>query len=123
MRIVLILPLLVLSACSGPEIGGAIAAVGLAAVPIAGRSMTDIAISLVIGRDCSVVRLDQGKTYCRPIEAPPARPVFCTRTLGVVDCWEDPSALSFHPSRQVADGPTGLTPEQEVNRTRGWPGL
>jgi hypothetical protein len=83
------------------------------------RTPLDAVYPLVTGKDCSLVRLDQGKTYCRPAE-PPQPPVFCTRSLGVVDCWQDPDGL---PNRQagVADGPATLTPEQEANRVRRWP--
>lgn len=52
----------------------------------------------------------------------PEPPPYCTRSLGVVDCWADPDTLPNRPP-QVADGPAGLTPAQEANRTRGWPGL
>ena len=39
------------------------------------------------------MRLDQGKSYCRPIEPPPEPPPYCTRSLGVADCWRDPASL------------------------------
>lgn len=84
------------------------------------RSPPDAVYSLVTGRDCSVVRLDQGKSYCRPVEPPPEPPPFCTRSLGVVDCWQNPSQLAgYYPG--VADGPMTLTAAQEANRTRTWP--
>ena len=59
---------------------------------------------------------------CRPEEPPPPAPKFCTRSLGVVDCWVDPAALSDQP-HEVADGPRVLTPLQEADRTKRWPGL
>jgi hypothetical protein len=55
-------------------------------------------------------------------EPPPPLPKFCTRSLGVVDCWADPTALSNQP-HEVADGPRVLTPLQEADRTKRWPGL
>ncbi|HYZ23635.1 MAG TPA: hypothetical protein VE690_15920 [Rhodopila sp.] len=84
------------------------------------RSPPDALFSLLTGQDCSVVRLDQGKGYCRPVEPPPEPPPFCTRSLGVVDCWQDPSRLPGYYTG-VADGPMALTAAQEANRTRTWP--
>lgn len=114
--------LLLLAGCSAtPEqlltgIGG----VGVASIAIIHRSPFDAVYSLASGRDCSIVRLDQGKTYCRPVEPPAEPPRFCTRSLGVVDCWSEPTRLPA-PQREVADGPRVLTIEQEANRTRRWP--
>jgi hypothetical protein len=92
--------------------------VGIASIAIIHRSPLDAAYSLVSGRDCSVVRLDEGKTYCRPLEPPPPPVPFCTRSLGVVDCWTAPPSPT---GREVADGPRTLSPEQEAYRSRRWP--
>jgi hypothetical protein len=40
----------------------------------------------------------------------------------VPDCWKDPSKVPNNP-REIADGPRELTPDQEKQRTAGWPGL
>jgi hypothetical protein len=90
-------------------------------VPVFKRSMTDMMYSGITGRDCSIVRLEQGKTYCVPREGEPEPPEFCTRSLGVVDCWANPAALPGRPV-PVADQPA-LTPQQEANRTARWPNL
>jgi hypothetical protein len=63
------------------------------------------------------VRLDEGKSYCRPVELPPVAQPYCTRSLGVADCWADPAG---HPPA-LGDGPSTLTPAQEADRTRRWP--
>ena len=84
---------------------------------VIGRSPVDAVYSLATGKDCSAVRLEQGKTYCKPIEPQPVPPEFCTRSLGVVDCWQAP----LPDTRQVASGSITLTPEQEANRTARWP--
>jgi hypothetical protein len=84
------------------------------------RTPWDAVYSLVTGRDCSMVRLDRGETYCRPVEPLPGPPAFCTRTLAAVNCWQDPATLPGQP-HGVADGPAGLTAEQEADRVRRWP--
>jgi hypothetical protein len=93
-----------------------------ASVPVFGRTPVDMVASGVSGRDCSVVHLDRGERYCRAAEKPPETPVFCTRSLGVPDCWNDPSLLPDTP-HELADGPRTLTPEQEKDRTKRWPWL
>jgi hypothetical protein len=92
----------------------------VASVATIHRTPVDALYSLVTGQDCSVVRLDQGKTYCRPIEPEPEPPAYCTRSLGSVNCWKDPDTVPGHP-RGVADGPSHLTAEQEADRVRTWP--
>ena len=69
-----------------------------------------------------MVNLDKGERFCHPREKPPEPQVFCTRSLGVPDCWADPSKLPNNP-REIADGPRALTAEQERDRTKRWPGL
>ena len=114
----LLLPVLVLSGCDAAYEG--VAAVTVGSIATIHRTPVDAVVSLVTGKDCSVVRLDQNKTYCRPTDPPPDVPPYCTRSLGVVDCWKDPSAMSDLPP-EVADGPRALTPEQDSDRTRRWP--
>ncbi len=98
----------------------AVAAAEAASVATFHRDGFDLLYSVVSGRNCSIVRLDQGKSYCKPVEPPPAPPRFCTRTLGQAECFADPAALPDHPS-PLADGPATLTPAQERNRTASWP--
>ena len=99
--LVLILPL---AACDGPAIV-ATAGVNIAALTLAGRTVPDMAVSAVTGRDCSVVRLDRGQPYCGPVEGAAAPPApFCPRSLGAADCWVTPPAAS-PAHRGVADAP------------------
>lgn len=116
-----IIPLLLLAGCGlTPEAMTTLPlAVGIGSIAIIGRTPMDAVYSAATGRDCSIVRLDKGQSYCRPVDPPPGRPAFCTRSLGVVDCWRDPAALPGDPA-QVADGPTP-TRAQEAYRTRTWP--
>jgi hypothetical protein len=100
-----------------------VGAANVASVAVFGRAIPDLVYSGVSGRDCSVVRLEQGKTYCKEAEPPPAAPPICTRSLGDVDCWSNPEALNDLPVRGVADGPSTLTPAQEADRTARWPKL
>jgi hypothetical protein len=114
--------LLVLGLAGCTEPLGAFAAANAASVTVFGRAIPDFVTSAVVGKNCSVVRLDQGNTYCADKEAPPPSPRYCTRSLGVVDCWSNPEKLPGPPP-EVADGPRELTPAQEANRTRGPFGL
>ncbi|UPY37861.1 hypothetical protein [Sediminicoccus sp. KRV36] len=98
------------------------AAVNVASVTLVGRSVPDIVVSGLSGRDCSIVRLDRRLSYCGPSEAPPAAPPYCTRSLGQVDCWVTRPA-SIPMQRGVVDGPTSLNAAQEADRTAWWPGL
>jgi hypothetical protein len=119
-----VLALLLLAGCeaTAPQVAAGLTAVTVGSVTTIQRTPLDAVYSAATGKDCSVVRLDQGKSYCRPTEPPPDSPPYCTRSLGVVDCWADPAALPDRPP-EVADGPRALTPEQEKDRTRSWPGL
>jgi hypothetical protein len=115
--------LLLLTGCGAPEqmATGAVG-LGVGSIAVIQRSPLDAVYSTLSGRDCSIVRLDQGKSYCRPTEPPPEPLPYCTRSLGVADCWRDPASLPGHPP-DLGDVPHPLTPEQEANRTRRWPPL
>ncbi|WP_171610914.1 hypothetical protein [Roseicella sp. DB1501] len=118
-----LLPLLLLPACEAAEpVTGILAAANIDSVMLIGRTVPDAVVSAVARRDCSMVRLDRGQSYCRPEEAPPAPPAYCTRSLGSVDCWRQPP-LALPLPRGLADGRATLTAAQEADRTRRWPGL
>ncbi len=93
--------------------------IGAATLPALGRTVPDVFVSVLRNQDCSLVRVEQGKSYCREPDPPPEPPMLCTRSLANVDCWSNPQALTGA-VRAVADGPTKLTPAQEAYRTRGW---
>jgi hypothetical protein len=114
----LLLPVLALAGCDAASEG--VAAVTVGSIAVIHRTPVDAVVSLVTGKDCSAVRLEQNQTYCRPTEPPPEVPQYCTHSLGVVDCWTDPGAMSDLPP-EVADGPRALTPAQDADRTRSWP--
>jgi hypothetical protein len=119
--LLLLLLLLLLPGCDPTGLGVA-AGVTAGSVAVIGRTPVDAVVSLAAGRDCSVVRLDRGLSYCAAPEAAPAPQPYCTRSLGRVDCWTRPP-LAVPPQRGVADGPSALTPEQEANRRRWGSGL
>jgi hypothetical protein len=122
MKLISMVTLVFLGGCGWSDNLIATAAIGgtVASLATIQRTPADAIYSWWNGRDCSVVRLDQGKSYCRPVEPKPDPPAFCTRSLGAVNCWKDPENLPGAPSG-VADGPAELTAEQEANRTRKWP--
>ncbi len=113
--------LLALSGCDAASLTAG-AAVNLASVTLVGRSVPDIVISGLSGRDCSIVRVDRGLSYCAAEQPVPGPAPYCTPSLGRVDCWVTRPA-SIPMQRGVVDGPVALTPAQEADRTAWWPGL
>jgi hypothetical protein len=93
----------------------------VAVVPVVHRTAIDAIVSVALQHDCSAVRLEQGLSYCKPYDAPPAPLPYCTRSLANVDCWQDPAALPHPAPPEVADGPRTLTPAQERDRTQWLP--
>ncbi len=114
------LPVLLLPLAGCVEPTGALIGANAASVVVFGRGVGDLLVSAIAGQNCSIVRLDQGKSYCRPIEPPPDPAPFCTRSLGGVECWRNPEALPGG-ATPVADGPRALTPEQDARRLHPWP--
>ena len=108
-----LLILLLLAGCGAtPEqVVPAAALFGIGSIAVIQRSPFDALYSVLSGRDCSIVRLDQGKSYCRPIEPPPEPPPYCTRSLAVADCWRDPgpfpesAAAACRRSADIDPGP------------------
>ena len=98
---------------------GAFAGVNVASVAVIGRSVPDAVVSLIRNRDCSIVRLEQGRSYCVPPDPPLPPAAFCTSTLGTVDCWARPDLLPLRPTA-LADTPPP-TPEQVAHSAHRWP--
>ena len=122
MRCIAVLLLLAGCGATPEQVVPAAALFGIGSIAVIQRSPLDALYSVVSGKDCSVVRWDQGKSYCRPVEPPPEPPPYCTRSLGVADCWRDPAHFP-NLAPPLGDGPQTLTPVQEVNRTSNWPHL
>ena len=114
----MLLFVLVLPCGCGWEPPGALLAADVASVVVFGRSLGDLGYSAISGRDCSVVRLDRGQTYCAPRDVA-VREAYCTRTLGAVDCWADPAIL---PTVRAGVGDTPApSVAQETYRAARWP--
>jgi hypothetical protein len=88
---------------------------GVVLEPTGPHGPNDIVVAHAGVLECNAFRLLVGKSYCRSVE-PPAPPPYCTRSLGTVDCWAKPNPYGYY-QRGVADGPFGLTAEQEWDRT------
>lgn len=116
MRCALLLLLVALGGCA-PAVG--FVATDIASVAVFGRGLGDIGVSAITGRDCSVVRLDTGKTYCAPRDDTPPPQPFCTRTIGSVNCWADPYLV---PQQQHELGYTPPPSEDQLRyRSARWP--
>ena len=97
----------------------AIGAPVAASIGVRPRTPIDAVVSLASGRDCSVVRLEKGQSYCAEADGRPDPQPYCTRTLGTATCWI-PRAGIENPGTPLADGPGTLTARQEADRTKGW---
>ena len=115
-RLIPLLSALLCTACT--TVPAVLVPLEATSVIVFGRGLGDIGVSAISGRDCSIVRLDRGQTYCTPIEAP-APELFCTRSLATPDCWASPALLPT-PRSGIADTPPA-TPVQERYRLARWP--
>ena len=113
--------ILLLAGCAGPGAAAGIAiGANVLALTTIHRTVPDAVISLISGKDCSMVRLDENESYCRHPRPLPPPPPYCTQTIGQITCWRDPQDLPDH-APQVAEGPQTLTAAQLANRDRTWP--
>ncbi len=125
-RLAPLLLMLPLPGCDGPTLVG-LGAATVVSLPLTGRAVPDLLVSAATGRDCSIVRLDRGMSYCAAREPAPGSAPYCTRSLGQTDCWVTRPPMLGPPLATgpagVVDGPTSLNPAQEADRTARWPGL
>lgn len=91
--------MVLVSACSNiygyvsrPQVNkiGTLSAISVATTMGTGKTLTDHAVSLYTNKDCSTVRSEQGRTYCREDEPNPAPTVQCYPTIGDVTCYAVP---------------------------------
>lgn len=59
------------------------------------KTITDHLVSLKTGKDCSTVRVEQNRTYCKEDEPNPAPTVHCYPSIGDVTCY-----AQANPARQ-----------------------
>lgn len=105
--------LVALAGCSAVEpLLGPVAAAGVASTAVIGRGPGEAIYSLATGRDCSLANWAAERRFCAQEEAP-RPPAYCTRSLGVVDCWEMPDPHG--PQAGV-----GQTPAPPPQRDRRW---
>lgn len=108
--------LLLLSACSNfysiaprslIKTAGNLSIISSAVVMATDKTLSDHLMSWKTGKNCSTVRVEQGRTYCREDEPNPMPAVFCYPTLGDVMCYAQPD-----PTREP-DARTGMTPDTQ----------
>ncbi|MFO1153354.1 MAG: hypothetical protein U1E42_06775 [Rhodospirillales bacterium] len=93
-----------------PGLAGCMPVVGVAAGPglavgstaATGKTPVDHLVSLISGKNCSVLRKTQGLTYCREDEPTIPIGVVCYRTLGDVACYNRSDPYNAH-ERPVID--------------------
>lgn len=54
------------------------------------KTIADHIASYQTGKDCSTVRVEQGRTYCVEDEPNPQAEVYCYPSIGSVTCYEKP---------------------------------
>ena len=64
--------------------------IGAGLVMATDKTLSDHLVSYQTGKDCSTVRAEQGRTYCREDEPNPMPVVHCYQTLGDVTCYSAP---------------------------------
>ncbi len=59
----------------------------------AGITPPDIITSAITGKECSLLKYEQGEPYCSSEEEAtgPELPLYCYRTIGDVDCYRTPA--------------------------------
>ena len=58
------------------------------------KTMTDHIVSFSSGKNCSVIRQNQGLTYCEEDEIAPVQGLYCYQTLGSVTCYDRPDPFN-----------------------------
>ena len=103
---IVVLCLLALPACS---LIPPLVAIEGGSVIISDKTATDHFASYASGKDCSSVRSELGKTYCKEDESEYTPTVYCYRTLGDITCYNlaDPYNTK---ARIVGDNDHNLPP-------------
>ena len=64
------------------------------------KTMEDHVVSLVSGKNCSLIRTEKDQTYCEEDEPVIKQNIFCYRTLATVTCYDRPDP---NPGRRRVD--------------------
>ena len=64
------------------------------------KTMEDHVVSLVSGKNCSIVRTEKDMTYCEEDEVTIKQNLFCYKTLASVTCYDRPDP---NPGRRRVD--------------------
>ena len=78
---------------------GNVSIVNAATVIATDKTIADHVVSYRSGKDCSSVRSEQGRSYCREDEPNPIADVTCYQTLGDVMCYAAPDPR--HPGDSI----------------------
>lgn len=89
--------------------GGCVAAVGAGTVALTDKTPVDHVVSLVSGKDCSLVRRQRGLAYCVEDEITLPVRVHCYPTLGEVNCYAAPDPFPGSQRQLGSDQPTTVT--------------
>lgn len=90
-------------------LAGCVAAIGAGSVAATNKTPIDHVVSLLSGKDCSIVRQHQGLTYCVEDEVTPDVRVHCYPTLGEVTCYDRPHPFPGR-QREMGDEVVALRP-------------
>ncbi|HEV7369560.1 hypothetical protein [Arenibaculum sp.] len=90
---------MLVAGCGASEL--AVLAASTSVLVATDKTVTDHAVSLATGEDCSIVAYERDRTYCRP--HPPAlevtsEPLYCYRTLADVECLATPDPHGGNPA-------------------------
>lgn len=79
------------------------------------KTVIDHVVSNAVGEDCSLVQLEEKGTYCQEKITVVRPPVYCTKTLAGVDCYDRPDPYG-NGDRPLASPP----PVRVTHRDKGW---
>jgi|GEM_PF-1224220 len=106
-RIGAALAILALSACGGAEPGFLALTAATSTIVNSDKLPTDFIADAVTGLDCNSIRqsMDKGPLCRAPEQRVIERPVYCYRTLGTINCYDQPD-----PYRDGAEQVSGTLP-------------
>jgi len=111
--LIAILPLL--AGCAAPLIGAAGAAVEAESFTSTKKTLIDHAVSSARGEECSIVQLEREGYYCKENIVVDRSNLYCTKTLGDVECHNLPD-----PYRNGDTALASPPPTRVVRRDQGW---